>query len=230
MKNVPIVVAAGAVLAAAGFSTADTVNLFFMATNSQNSSGLTGFGTNGALMDNMSLTVTFADLTTNTALWADTGAVSGAAVGAGWSVSESGDTFASNWTFSNTSGKTIKSLVIDAGAGDTLFDTTFGGAFGSAGSFRGQDFAITSANQGFVLDATYSGEIGIGGNAAVGDLFRFLKLEWLNTGNPFVSGKSITYVQDTDNLAFAGELIPLPGGAAMAMVGMGVIGVRRRRG
>jgi len=192
--------------------------------------GLTGFATNGAQMAGMSIQVNFSNSTSETGIWATTGAVSGAASGTGWSVAESGDTFLSTWTLRNTSGLGIDSVVFNGGIGDTLFDTTFGGLFGTAGSARGLDFAVVSGLTGLDIAATYSEAVAIGAAAPVGDIFNTLTVDFSTLGVAFGTGRSLVFRQDTDNLKFAGDLnvVPLPTAAMLGVFGLSVIARRRR--
>jgi hypothetical protein len=86
---------------------------------------LTGYSTTGAMMGGMNITVNFFDGTSQTAVWQPTGGQSGGAFGNGWSLVQSGNTFGSfnnPWQFSYTGGSSVAALVIDAYAGNTVFD------------------------------------------------------------------------------------------------------------
>lgn len=172
-------------------------------------SGLSGFGTTGDLMAGMEVTAYFSDNTSETVTWADIGFPTGEAAGTGWSLAQSGDTFSFDWVLVNTSGKSIDRILIDAGVVDTLFDTFFGGDFGSDGSFNGWDFEVTSGLGSLDIVATYRDEIQIGTDPPVGDIYRLLDIAFNNPGG-FASGSTLTFLADTDNALFAGDITPLP--------------------
>lgn len=193
-----------------------TVN--FDAGTIQTTAGLTGFSTFGDMMDGITVMATYSNGTTETVLWADTGAGAGGAVGTNFSLTESGDTFENNWIL--TSENSLVRLAIDAGTGDTVFDTTFGGSFGTEGSFLGSDFLLTSAGYNGDITATYFNAVALDGFAPVGDLFRNLDIVF---GNPV--NETLTYMADTDNLQFAGDIQPVPEPGTMLLLGSGLIGL-----
>src|SRR5688500_6210612 len=150
------------------------VIIVFDDSSPQTTTGLTGSATSGDMMDGMTVTAGFSAGGTDVQTWADSAIVGcGSATGAGWSLSQCADTFAGPWTLSSTAGLT--SLFIDAGTGDAVFDTTFGVAFGTDGSFLGRDFTTVSTVD---ITATYSGPVGVGSDPPVGDLYRFLRLDF----------------------------------------------------
>ena len=154
-----------------------------------NTTALTGYATNGAMMDGMAVTANFIGGGSETLYWADTGAASGGVSGTGWGLSESGDTFGGFWSLSSSVG--ISSIFIDAGVGNTVFDIDWVG-YGTDGSASGWTF---QTDDPFDITATYSGEVSVGGAAAVGDLWRYLNLD-------FTQGFSggMRFIADTDNL------------------------------
>jgi hypothetical protein len=209
----------------AGFAQV-TVN----ATNgtTQETSGLTGFATTGSLMAGMSVTAYFTDTTSQTLSWVSTGGGFGGVNGTGWSLTEGIDTFSDNWVLSVTGAKSISSLFIDGGPGDTLFDRT-NPSFGSTGSAQGRDFTLTSANR--PITVTYSDIVAIGAAAPVGDLYRTMTVNFGSTA--VTNGQTVTWIADTDNAAVRGGIvarIPEPGTFAFVMVGLlGGFTARRRK-
>jgi hypothetical protein len=196
----------------------------------QNTTALTGFGTNGDMMDGMKVTAYFSNNSSFTAIWADDGASTGKAAGTNWSLSESGDTFSSAWVLSNLTGLGMTRVMIDAGLGDTVFDTTFGGGMSTAGSANGSNFYTSSSLN---ILATYRNAVGLANQAPVGDLFRILDIQF--TGASLATGQSISFSSDTDNLRFAGDIqsAPVPEPVTMVALSMGIVGlggyIRRRR-
>ncbi len=179
---------------------------------------LTGYSTTGAMMDGMQVTAFFSSGGSDTQSWADTGVTSGGVSGAGWSLSELGDTFGGNWTL--TSQVNITRLLIDAGPGDSVFDTDFGGAYGTNGSARGWTFDLQSGATGLDLNVFYRDQVALSGSAPVGDLYRYLDV---NFSSAF-SG-SMVYIADTDNLKFAGDIQPIPEPGTMMLLGSGLVGL-----
>ena len=214
----------------ASFSVANAASVTIVkdAGTLQNTTALTGFATTGADMDGMSLGITYGDGSTTTATWGDTGISSGQA---SWGEGEGslaliGDSFSSAWNLIAQTG--ITSILLDAGLGDSLFDTTFGGAEGTAGSALGKDFSVVSASTDYNITATYIDAIGVGGNAAVGDIYRYLLIDF---GQRAFTG-TLNFLQDTDSLLFAGDINPVPVPAAAWLFGsalLGFFGFSRRK-
>lgn len=221
MRAITILTITG-ILTSAGFG-AVTINL--VDTNPQQTTAIAGFTTEGDDMAGMEVTVNG----TETVIWTATGPDAGAAIGTGWSLSEAGDTFSSSWTLSSTIG--MQSLFIDAGPGDTMFDT-LSDAFHTPGSALGRPFELLD-DGGFDgdIDVTYTGPVSLTGEAFAGDLFRNMLVEFTS---PFTG--TLTFLADTDNAAVEGDItpttpvIPAPGALALASLGSATLfWVRRRR-
>ncbi|MBX3351556.1 MAG: hypothetical protein KF684_01370 [Phycisphaeraceae bacterium] len=195
-------------------------------------SGITAFATTGEQMAGMRVTAFFTGGGSEVVTWGATGAGAGGAFGAGWSLAQSGDSFSSAWTLSSTAAS-IDRLLIDAGPGDTVFDTSYFGFFGTDGSAFGRDFTVTGGTgEGLDIIATYRNAVALTGDAPVGDLFRLLDIDFFTSGVAFGPDRTLTFLADTDNLLFAGDIrpIPLPTAAGLAAFGMGAVsGASRRR-
>ena len=167
-----------------------------------------GGTTNGAQMAGMSVTAFFSGGTSQTGTWLATGPIAGGVTGVGWSLIESGDTFLTSWTLNNTGGMPLTRLLIDAGPGNTVFDTiAVGSVFGTAGSNNGFSFSVISISapdQNDVITATYRDAIALGGAAPAGDLFRRLDINFVNG---LSAGSNVVFRADTDNIT--GDLRPV---------------------
>lgn len=184
----------------------------------------------GSDMAGMTVRVAFGDGTTHTGVWGATGALGGAAGVAGrFSLAVSGNTWDNAWTFSNLSGETVHSIVVDAGAGNAVFDLDFGNANGTAGSFSGRTF-IMDVMPSFDVTATFRNAVALNGASPVGDLFTVLDLAF--TGEIGLAAEtSFNFRVDTDN-APNGLTASVAEPGAAAALGLGVLalaGLRRRR-
>lgn len=229
MKLKKIIALAAFAAAASASQAAVVVSKDMSVTNSI--PGLTGFQSTGAQMDGLLVTANFADGFSQTLAWADTGAVSGGVSGAGWALSQSGDTFNSDWTFTmGTDHGQLLSFLLDASGPKqiTVFDTFFNGNVGTAGSSSGKDFAFSFCNSCDVT-AAYSNAVAVMPGSAVGDTFHTLLVTFAQGTGPRTD---FTFIQDTDNDSrLITGFVPEPGTVplmGLAMLGMGAI-LRRRR-
>ena len=220
MKTIAVSILIIGVLTSGSFGavTIDRVNV-----NPQRTTALAQFNTTGDDMAGMQLRVNGTD----TATWAITGAEAGGATGTGWSLTETGDTGLADWTLSSSIG--MQTLFIDAGPGDTVFDT-IPGVVDTPGSEVGIPFELQDSG-GFDGDirVTYTGPVRLTGAAFAGDLYRFMRVEFTT---PFTG--TLTFRADTDNAAVRGDIIPVipaPGALVLASLGSAVwVWIRRRAG
>ena len=187
---------------------------------------LTGFATTGAMMDGMGVTAYFQGGGSQTAIWSATNSTDGGATGTGWSLTESGDTFSGPWTL--TASALISKITIDAGLGNTVFDTTFGGVEGTPGSALGKSFTSTTSMD---IIATYMDEVALTGFPPVGDLFRNLTIDFGNVpfGGALTNAQQLVFNADTDNIEFSGDIQSTPEPTTMILFGVGIAGLSGMR-
>ena len=218
--------AAAAALALALTTPAEGALIGLDSANPQDIPAVSHFTTLGSMMAGMSVTAFF-NGKGETAFWESTGASSGGATGTvpgkQWALTLTGDTFESRWAFVNGGAGKLTRLVIDGSGGLTIFDKRQGG-FGTDGSWAGWDFA-SSLEGDASLVATYRKPIGVGGAAAVGDLFQILDVDFsgLQTNG---TREDFTFVQDADNDL---RIVPVPEPGTLILFGIGLAGVARAR-
>ncbi|MBP7050011.1 MAG: hypothetical protein KBE65_03260 [Phycisphaerae bacterium] len=200
-----------------------SVTVVTSSANPQQTTAVATYQTFGDTMDGLIVTVNGTD----SAVWVDTGSQAGAATGTEWSLAESGDTWelTSAWTLTSSIG--IASLMIDAGAGDTMFDIVYG-SYLTPNSADGRPFTLVDAG-GYEGDlvVTYSGPVTLIGDSFYGDLYRYMTVAFSEE----FSG-TLIFRTDTDNAYFPDDIeptIPAPGALLLAGIGAAMLRSLRRR-
>lgn len=222
------VTAAAMAVSMGGGAMAASVNIVTNDTTQFLADELTGFATTGADMDGMGV-----DDGSGAISWADLDSDSGGVTGTGWSLRVDGDTFAPYaWTLTVEDGTELTSLFLDGTTGNTIFDRTNPNS-GTPGSASGRDFALGSSFDSLIgtVNVTYSGNVGVGSNTPLADLYAFLNIDFTGLSDGFLGAGTYTFSQDTDNAVSSIEpsAIPLPAAAWMLLAGIGGLGVMRRR-
>lgn len=218
-----------------GFSMASALPIStvdFLPGNTQVTTALTTFKTDGADMAGMSIQATFTDGTSQALVWSadtTTAATNDGGVSGLFSLSVAGDTFFHDWMLTNNNDSGIASMLIDAGQGDAVFDTILSPS-GTLNSKGGRPFTVRSGSDNLEIEATYMDEVALSGSAPEGDIFRILQIDFTNE-NGFSNGTPLSFIADTDSLEIPGDIQPIgntrpvPAPNTMLLLGTGLLGI-----
>ena len=186
--------------------------------------------TTGATMEGMSVTAYFdGDAGSETLTWGDIGSGFSGVIGIDWNLSVKSDVdpwTQGAWGLNSCSGTIIDHILIDAGAGNTVFDT-YSAGIGTPDSKLGKVLSVSSTGTTYdgEITSTYFDQVALSGFAPVGDLYRYLDIQF---EDPF-SG-ILYFAADTDNIT--GGIQPVPEPATILLLGSGLLalgGFRRIR-
>lgn len=185
--------------------------------------------------------MTFAKTGAETAVFATTGPGTGAAIGTGWSLSVSGDTFSPNaWVVTGpTVGRPLRSMTLDGrgttgNPGLTVWDRSVGSS--RPGSAAGADFDVDFADPGHDIKAEYSRPVHVGATAPVEDIWNVLTVDFTAFTGVTPDGKKnpgivadFRFTQDSDNDRRRGHPVPEPSTLGLLGLGLLAFGARRAR-
>lgn len=203
--------------------------------------GIVKVGTYGADMAGMQVTVNFSDGSKETREWSENSDSLFGAWGSSWNLTvNSGSTYYNSrhfepWSLTVNKDASITGFFIDAGTGNSVFDGTRTYASdpitypSTHNSQTGSPFAYHNMLDptGLTL-ATYSGLVALTGQAPVGDLYRYLSIDF----GGIVSGNTLQFSADTDNITSSLTPVPEPATAllfAAGAAGMAAINRRKRK-
>jgi len=157
--------------------------------------------------------------------------------GGSFSLQEQNKTYGDPWDINikhTATGMTLIGITLDGLPGMTVFDRSFGDTFpgighedladksayfGTAGSYRGLDFEKTGGKDINVI-VTYYGAVALGDAVPVGDVFRFMKVDF---GIGLEINDQYSWKADTDKVSGGDFPVPLPPTALL--VGSGLLGL-----
>lgn len=205
-------------------------------------------GTRGVDLAGAQITATFDDGTSETVTWmAFDDFTFGGANGDRWSLFQGGDATTNiivdgrlmtslTMDLSTSQSNTLSSdaVPVPVSQGASLFDILPEEDGSTDGSAFGFPFAFTFNAPDGDVDVTYSGAVNLVGAPAVGDLYTTMHIDFTGLDLGGFTGNS-NFWSDQDTLLVAGDLtptvapVPLPAGLPLLVLGLGALGIARRR-
>jgi len=225
-ENLMAVGAVSAILVALGALAQAGVVVAYDPGTTYSTDGLSSVSTSGAAMAGILVTAYTADGDSETVAWIATGTYVGGAYGTGWSLYLGNDTYGSWWTLTNITTHAITGLLIEGAPGNTVFDV-WANTEGTSGSSNGWPFEFKHGPSIPVdIIATYRNQVGVAGDAPVGDLYEEMEIEFTNAGG-FPSGvyEWLGFIADTDNATTTPlPAVPEPASAISLAAGLALLG------